>query len=138
MSLWNVNIYNVQISPISLFDIGVVVIRIESILASVKTLSGEKVATYIDLLISSARGSLSSSKKEMDEEIVTRISVEDYMQYSSDIKGGTIIDIPRLQVNMYTWLSQNSDILEYKYASTFGDKIAVRGDLGPINFMKAM
>ena len=102
MSLWNVNIYNVQISPISLFDIGVMVIRIESILASVKTLSGEKVATYIDLLILNARGSLSSSKKEIDEETVTRISVEDYMQYSSDIKGGTIIDIPRLQVNMHT------------------------------------
>ena len=134
----DIKTFNVQISPISLFDIEVVVIRIESILASVKTLSGEKVATYLDLHILNAKGSLSTSKKEMDEETVARISVEDYMQYSSDIKGGTIIDIPRLQVSMHTWQSQNSDILEYKYTSTFGDKIAVRWNLGPINFIKAM
>lgn len=134
----DIKTFNVQISPISLFDIEVVVIKIESILASVKTLSGEKVATYLDLHILNAKGSLSTSKKEMDEETVSSISVEDYMQYASEIKGGTIIDIPRLQVSMHTWQSHNSDILEYKYTSTFGDKIAVRWNLGPINFIKAM
>lgn len=134
----DIKTFNVQISPISLFNIEVVVIKIESILASVKTLSGGKVATYLDLQILNAKGSLSTSKKEIDEETVSRMSVEDYMKYASEIKGGTIIDIPRLQVSMHTWQSHNSDILEYKYTSTFGDKIAVRWNLGPINFIKAM
>lgn len=134
----DIKTFNLQISPISLFDIEVVVINIESMYASVKTLSGEKLATYLDLHVYNAKGSLSTSKEEMDEETVSRISVEDYMIYASKIKGGTIIDIPKLQVSMHTWQTENSDILEYKFKSTFGDKIAVKWNLGPINFIKEM
>lgn len=134
----DIRTFNLQISPISLFDMEVAVINIESMHASVKTLSGDKLATYLDLHIFNAKGSLSTSKEEMDEETVSRISVEDYMIYASKIKGGTIIDIPKLQVSMHTWQNENSDILEYKYKSLFGDKIGVKWNLGPINFIKEM
>ncbi|CCK71260.1 Csf1p KNAG_0G02030 [Huiozyma naganishii CBS 8797] len=134
----DINTLNVQISPISLFDVEVLVVNIANVCANVKTHAGEKLETYLHLQLYNAHGSLSSSKGEMDEDMVSKISVEDYMVYASKIVGGTIFDIPKLEISMHTFQKSNSDILEYGYRSTFGDKIAVRWNLGPVNFIKEM
>ena len=136
----SVDIYtlNIQISPITLFDVEVLVITIESISARSETHSGKKLMTELEMQVYDASVSLSTSKEEMDEATVSKISVKNYLQYASKIVGGTIIEIPKLLVSMTTFQEEKSDILEYLYTCVFDDKLSVRWNLGPINFIKEM
>lgn len=130
--------FNVQISPISLFDVEVLVIGIDNVSARSETQSGEKLKTELHLQISNASVSLSTSKEELDEESLSSISVESYMKYAAKLKGGTIVKIPKLLVSMTTWQKQKSYTLEYLFTCKFFDKVAVKWNLGPVNFIKEM
>lgn len=134
----DVNKLNVQISPISLFDLDVVIIEIHFISARSETNSAEKLRTDLHMQIYEARLALSSRKGELDEESSSSITPREYLQKSGPLKGGTIIKIPKLEINMTTLQEQNSNVLEYLYSCTFEKKIAVRWNLGPVNFMKEM
>lgn len=130
--------FKIQISPISLFDVEVLVVDIESMSARSETQAGEKLKTELHLQISNASVSLSTSKVELDEESVSSISVEDYMIHASKLKGGTILKIPHLLVSMTTWQKRKSDLVEYLFTCKFFDKVAVKWNLGPINFIREM
>lgn len=130
--------FNVQISPISLADMDVAVFNIENISAHVKTLSGEKLATHLDLELLNSRCSLSNPSVHLNEDQVSKISIKEYMEYARQIRGGLIIDVPKLIISMHTWQKSNSDVLEYIFNSTFDDMIAVKWNLGPVNFIKEM
>lgn len=127
-----------QISPISLFDVEVVVINVVSVSARSETHSEAKLTTSLNMEVYDATLSLSTAKQELDEDALSKITVADYMTYASKIRGGTIIEIPRMGVQMTTWQEEKSDILEYLYSCKFHDKVAVRWNLGPVNFMKEM
>lgn len=130
--------FKAQISPISLFDVEVLVVNIDNVSARSETQSGEKLKTELHLQISNAKVSLSTSKEELDEESVSKISVDNYMLYASRIQGGTIVKVPRLLVSMTTWQKQKSNVLEYLFTCKFFDKVAVKWNLGPVNFIKEM
>lgn len=134
----NVTALNIKISPISLYDVEVLVIDIGQLFASSATHSGAKIKTDLNLKVSSTSVSLSTSKKEMDEDKVSKISVEDYMKYASHISGGTIVEMPKVTVSMTVWQEEGSNILEFVYDCTFGDKVGVKWNLGPVNFIKEM
>ncbi|EDO15040.1 hypothetical protein Kpol_392p7 [Vanderwaltozyma polyspora DSM 70294] len=126
----------VQISPISLFDVEVIVTTVENVSARSVTQSGEKLMTDLQMKIYKATLSLSKSNEELDEEAVSEISVDDYMIYAMKLSGGKILSIPKLFVGMTTWQLENSKIIEYLFACKFHDKISVRWNLGPVNFIK--
>lgn len=128
----------VAISPMSLFDLEVLVISFKDVVARSGTQSGKRLKTELQLQISDVNVSLSSSKEELDEETVSKISVDDYLLYSSKFYGGTIIKIPRLLVSMTTWQQEGSHILEYLFTCKFFDKISMRWNLGPVDFIKEM
>lgn len=130
--------FKVQISPISLFDVEVLVLNIDDVSARSETQSGEKLKTELQLHVSNAKLSLSTSSKELDEEALAKISIEDYMLYASKIKGGTIVKIPKLLVSMTTWQKPKSKLIEYLFTCRFYGKVAVKWNLGPINFIKEM
>ncbi|CCD23233.1 Csf1p NDAI_0B01980 [Naumovozyma dairenensis CBS 421] len=136
----SVDIYtlNIQISPISLFDAEILVVNIENISARSETHAGNKLKTELEMQVYDASVALSTSKEELDEDIIATISVEDYMHYAGRISGGVIIEAPRLLIAMTTYQKEKSDILEYLYTCSFGDKISVRWNLGPVNFIKEM
>ncbi|AQZ17065.1 CSF1 (YLR087C) [Zygosaccharomyces parabailii] len=133
-----INEFKIHISPMSLFDLEVLVISFKDVIAHSETQSGEKLKTELQLQISDVKASLSSSKEELDEERVSKIPVDDYMVYASKISGGAIINIPKLLVSMTTWQKQNSNVLEYLFTCKFSDKISVKWNLGPVNFIKEM
>ena len=134
----DISTLNMQISPISLYDLEVLVVNIGKLSASSGTHSGAKVKTDLNLMVCDAYVALSTSKKEMDEDTVSKISVEDYMKYAAQISGGTIVEMPMVKISMTTWQEENSKILEYIYDCTFGDKVGVKWNLGPVNFIKEM
>lgn len=134
----DISTLNIQISPISLYDIEVLVINIGKLSASSGTHSGPKVKTDLSLLVRDAYVALSTSKKEMDEDTVSKISVEQYMEYASHITGGTIVEMPMVDISMTTWQEGDSNILEFIYDCTFGEKVGVKWNLGPVNFIKEM
>ena len=134
----SISVLKIQISPISLYDLEVLVINVKDITAGAATHSGKKLETDLKLRVCDVSASLSTSKKEMDEETVSRISVADYIAYTSAIKGGTIIEIPELFIAMTTWQGEDSNTLEFIYNCMFGKKISVRWNLGPVNFIKEM
>ncbi|CCF56569.1 hypothetical protein KAFR_0B02720 [Kazachstania africana CBS 2517] len=134
----NIHVLKLQVSPIALFDLEVLVINIENISARAGTFAGEKLKTILELEVYDGYVALSTSKREIDEDTVSAISVADYMEYASKISGGTIIEVPKLNIAMTSWQEENSDILEYLYKCTFEDKIAVKWNLGPVNFIKEM
>ena len=134
----DISTLNIQISPISLYDIEVLVVNIGKLSASSGTHSGVKVKTDLNLMVCDAYVALSTSKKEMDEDTVSKISVEDYMKYAAQISGGTIVEMPMVKISMTTWQEENSNILEFIYDCTFGDKVGVKWNLGPVNFIKEM
>ncbi|CAR26797.1 hypothetical protein ZYGR_0I00690 [Zygosaccharomyces rouxii] len=128
----------VHISPMSLFDAEVLVVSVRDVNARSETQSGEKLKTELQLQISDVNASLSSSKEELDEETVSKIAVDDYMLYASKFSGGTIIKLPQLLVSMTTWQQQSSPVLEYLFTCKFFDKISMKWNLGPVNFIKEM
>lgn len=130
--------FKAQISPISLFDVEVLVLNIDNVSARSETQSGEKLKTELHLQVSNAKVSLSTSKTELDEEGVAKIPIEEYMLYASKIKGGTIVKVPRLLVSMTTWQKPKNKSIEYLFTCRFFDRVAVKWNLGPINFIKEM
>ncbi|QLL32026.1 hypothetical protein HG536_0C01940 [Torulaspora globosa] len=130
--------FKTQISPISLFDLEVLVLSIENVCARSETKSGTKLKTELHLQFSNASASLSTSKNELDEDAISKISVEDYMLYAAEIRGGTIVKIPRLLISMTTWQTPKSDIIEYLFTCRFFDRVAVKWNLGPVDFIKEM
>lgn len=135
---FDITTFKAQISPISLFDVEVLVLNIDNVSARSETQSGEKLKTELHLQVSNAKVSLSTSKEELDEERVAKISIEDYMLYASKVSGGTIVKVPRLLVSMTTWQKPKSDLIEYLFTCRFFDRVAVKWNLGPINFIKEM
>ncbi|KAL3233483.1 Protein CSF1 [Nakaseomyces bracarensis] len=127
-----------QISPISLFDVELIVINVVSVSARSETHSGNKLTTSLNMEVYDGTFSLCTTKQELDEDALVKISVADYMTYASKIKGSTIIEIPKMNVNMTTWQEEKSDILEYIFGCKFYDKVSVRWNFGAINFVKAM
>ncbi|CAI5206341.1 ANM_HP_G0018910.mRNA.1.CDS.1 [Saccharomyces cerevisiae] len=134
----NISSSKVQISPISLFDVEVLVIRIEKVSIRSETHSGKKLKTDLQLQVLDVSAALSTSKEELDEEVGASIAIDDYMHYASKIVGGTIIDIPKLAVHMTTLQEEKTNNLEYLFACSFSDKISVRWNLGPVDFIKEM
>ncbi|QLQ82433.1 hypothetical protein HG537_0H01950 [Torulaspora globosa] len=130
--------FKAQISPISLFDLEVLVLSIENVRARSETKSGTKLRTELHLQFSNAKASLSTSKGELDEDAISKISIEDYMLYAAEIRGGTIVKIPRLLISMTTWQKPKSDIIEYLFTCRFFDRVAVKWNLGPVDFIKEM
>ena len=125
-----------QISPISLFDVEVIVITVQDLFARSETQSGEKLMTDLQLKIFNATLSLSKSHDELDEDYLSDISVVEYMKLRSRLSGGNILGIPKLYVGMTTWQKENSNILEYLYTCKFDGKVSVRWNFGPVNFIK--
>ncbi|EJS42729.1 csf1p [Saccharomyces arboricola H-6] len=134
----NISSLKVQISPISLFDVEVLVVRIDRVSIRSETHSGKKLKTDLQLQVTDVSAALSTSKEELDEEMGASIAIDDYMHYASKIVGGTIIDIPKLAVHMTTLQEEKTNNLEYLFACSFSDKISVRWNLGPVNFIKEM
>lgn len=130
--------FKAQISPISLFDLEVLVLSIENVRARSETKSGAKLKTELHLQFSNAKASLSTTRDELNEDIISKISIEDYMLHAAGIQGGTIVKIPRLLVSMTTWQKPKSDIIEYLFTCRFFDRVAVKWNLGPVNFIKEM
>lgn len=134
----DVSTFKAHISPISLFDVEVLVLSIENVCARSETKSGAKLKTELHLQFSNAKASLTTSREELNEDIISKISIEDYILYAAKIKGGTIVNIPKLLVSMTTWQKPKSDIIEYLFTCRFFDRVAVKWNLGPINFIKEM
>lgn len=128
----------IHISPMSLFDLEVLVLSFRNVNARSETQSGGKLKTELQLQISDVHASLSSSKEELDEETVSRIAVEEYMTYASKFSGGTIVKLPKLLVGMTTWQQKSSRLLEYLFTCKFFDKVSMKWNLGPVNFIKEM
>lgn len=130
--------FNIQISPISLFDFEVLVVHLENVSLRSETRSAEKLETRLELQLSNARVSLSTSNEELNEAAINEITVEDYMKYASKLRGGTILVIPKLLVGITTWQKAITTTIEYLFTCKFEDKISVRWNLGPVNFIKEM
>lgn len=128
----------IHISPMSLFDHEVLVLSFRDVNARSETQSGGKLKTELQLQLSDVVASLSSSKEELDEETVSRITVDEYMLYASRFSGGTIIKLPQLLVSMTTWQQKGSQVLEYLFTCKFFDRVSMKWNLGPVNFIKEM
>lgn len=128
-----------HIYPGSLLDSQVLIIDIGGVAAHFQQ-------AYVDggnhndmkLLLHDIKIALSSYKKQLPEELIGELSVDDYVVHSTGAKGGTIFIFPSFECVMKTVQKPEESVIRYVYNSSFGGKVDIRWNLGSVNFIREM
>lgn len=133
-----IDLFYLQVFPSTLFDMEVLVLKAEDMSAHTQTQGDHKVKTRLNWQLHNFKVSLSAFKNQFNEEIVSQIEVKEYIKHATKVRGGTILAAPAILVDMTTWQEVSSNVIELLYTSSFGGKVDVKWNLGPINFIREM
>lgn len=137
--LFDLGDLEVQVFPSSLTDTQAMVVRVGSTKAKFyQDSTTDTLEDQIALSWRNAEISLSTFKKQPVAEDLTKESTDEYIRKAVSARGGTIIAMPSLRIEMHTWRKYYSDIVDYLYSLQFGDKIDVRWNLGSVYFIRQM
>lgn len=129
----------VHIYPSSLVDSQVLTFRLGEANAKFYQNTSKNLENRLRLTMNDFTVSLSSfHNKVQDESDLNSMNIESVLLNSRDLKGGTIFVFPSMVVNMDIWQDVNTNIIEYKYHSSFGGKVDIRWNLGSVNFIRDM
>jgi len=129
----------VQIYPGSLLDAQVLVIDVGGLTAHFEQkLDGGTIATDLQLNLHNTCVALSSFRRQLPEEVLTEMSIDDYVLHATTARGGGIFVFPSLGCSMQTWQVPKQNTIKYRFKSAFGGKVDVRWNLGSVNFIREM
>ncbi|KAK7204740.1 hypothetical protein BZA70DRAFT_182677 [Myxozyma melibiosi] len=130
--------FNVDIFPTALSDSEVLRVEAVNILARFSLgLDEAKLRSYLELKLDQFVIALSSTRKLTDD--LNTIEVDKFARQIREAKGGTIIRIPAVSLEMTTWqpLDDMTDV-EFIFWSRFDGRVDVGWNLGSINFIRDM
>ncbi|KAK9474221.1 uncharacterized protein V1510DRAFT_428846 [Dipodascopsis tothii] len=97
-----------------------------------------KLFSNLELMLGQLLIALSTIKRVHRQTDFNDILVEEFVQVTREAKGGTIIKIPAVHVNMKTWQPVMTMDVEFIFRSLFEGRVDVGWNLGSINFIREM
>lgn len=130
--------FRVDVFPTTLADSEVLRVEAVNILARFNLgLENEKLKSYLKLRLGQFLIALSTARR-LDEDVST-IAIDKFVKYIQESKGGTIIRIPAVSVEMTTWQPPDDmTTVEFIFWSMFEGRVDVGWNLGSINFIRDM
>ncbi|XBW36227.1 hypothetical protein QEN19_001808 [Hanseniaspora menglaensis] len=127
----------VQISPHSLVYPQVLILENKNTLIEFTEHGSEKVFTDIDIATEKLLGRVTKSALiNFSEDDLKDMLISEYQTLAKKSTGGTIVNFPSISTKMTAWKTQDSNIIEFIYKSTFGGLVNIKWNLGPISFIK--
>lgn len=69
---------------------------------------------------------------------LSEMTVEDVVQRSTGSRGGTILNVPRVEAAMETWQAPNSNHIDYIFKSAFEGKVEVGWNYSRVSYIRGM
>jgi hypothetical protein len=98
----------------------------------------ETVISNLNLKLLDINVALSSNKRQLSEEMLAKMGINEFITHAMDARGGGIFIFPSWDCCMETHSTGCNPKIEYYYKSFFGGKVDIRWNLGSINFIREM
>ncbi|QPG76923.1 hypothetical protein FOA43_004317 [Brettanomyces nanus] len=128
----------IQVLPSSLTDSRVLVLRIGSAKSSYSQNNTNRLESQLHVNFKNAIVALSSYRHKPSEQLLEKGDVSAYVDVAGKASGGNIFVLPSLSVDMGIWVNFGSNLVNYTYNLSFGDKVDVRWNLGSVYFIRQM
>lgn len=103
------------------------------------TVTNKEYVSNLDMRLNGLLVALATNRKNHgNEDILSSMSVDEYIRKSQDAKGSTIIGIPLCEISMSTWQPVDTKVIDYIFKSSFGGRVDVGWNLGSVNFIRSM
>ena len=130
--------FRLHVYPSALFDREVLVLKAKKMNVEATTQTEQKTKTDLTWQIHDINVSLAKFKNDMTEESFVSLSIDDYINQAVAVNGGVILAAPSVFVGITTWQKIPDNTIELLYSSSFGDKVDIKWNLDPINFIREM
>lgn len=130
--------FRLYVFPSTLFDSEVLVLKANKMNVEAATQTEQKTKTDLTWQIRDINISLAQFKNELTEEQFAELSVEEYNRQAALLEGDIILAAPSVFVGITTWQKIPDTDIEFLYSSSFGDKVDIKWNLDPINFIREM
>ncbi|KAK6462920.1 hypothetical protein DFJ63DRAFT_98981 [Scheffersomyces coipomensis] len=128
----------IHVYPTSFNDSKVLVVRLdESKVNFQQNEYSSGISNELDIQFNDLTVSLSMTQAVPDE-FIASCTVEQFVEYASKAKGGTIFVFPSFKIAMRTFQKDNENVIEFLYQSTFDGVVDIRWNLGSVNFIREM
>lgn len=128
----------VQVFEHTLTDTDVLVVRNDNTRASMSTKGKQKIATQLEMFTNKLTVKVSSNEFPIKDKDLANTAIEDYMKMARKAHGGTLVSFPSINIQMTTWQSVGSNIIELLYSSEFGGMVSIKWNLRFVNFIRDM
>lgn len=128
----------IHIYPSSFADSKVLVVTLDESKANFQQNEYARgISNQLDIQFNHLKVSLSMANIAL-EDFILRCSVGQFVEHARKAAGGTIFVFPSFKISMKTFQKYQSNLIEYLYQSSFGDKVDIRWNLGSIIFIREM
>ncbi|CAK9435294.1 uncharacterized protein LODBEIA_P57410 [Lodderomyces beijingensis] len=128
----------VHVYPSSMDNTKVLVLKLDESRAKFQQNEyGYGISNDLDLKFNDLTVSLSSMPPP-PETFIETCTVAEFVSFAKQAKGGTIFVFPSFKISMRTFEKGQSNVIEYLFQSSFGGTVAVRWNLGSVNFIREM
>lgn len=130
--------FRLQVFPSTLFDSEVLVLKATKMNVEATTQTEQKTKTDLTWQIHDININLARFNNDLTDDNFSTISVEEYNSIASAVDGDIILAAPSVFVGITTWQKIPDTRIELLYSSSFGDKVDIKWNLDPINFIREM
>lgn len=96
-------------------------------------------ASHLELGMHEFIIALSTFKTQINEEDLLTLTVDEFVTHTRRAKGGTIVRIPKVDINMHTYqYDENPSIVKFTYSSQFAGKVDIGWNFGSVTFIREM
>ncbi|OBA15838.1 uncharacterized protein OGAPODRAFT_94272 [Ogataea polymorpha] len=127
-----------QIFPSSLLDTQALVIRVGASRAKFEQIKTSIMENKLDMNLDNFTVALSSFKTKPTEASLREPGVRSYAKLANTAVGGSIFVFPSLNVYMDAFQPPGSNLVKFKFSSSFGGNVDVRWKLGSVYFIREM
>lgn len=130
-----------QVYPSTLLDTQVLYVNLSGTHAMFECDTQKRglVKSHLELGMHEFIIALSTFKTQISEEDLLTLTVDEFVQHTRRAKGGTIVRIPKVDINMHTWqYDSNSTEVKFTYSSQFAGKVDIGWNFGSVTFIREM
>ncbi|KAG7721065.1 hypothetical protein KL949_000797 [Ogataea haglerorum] len=128
----------IQIFPSSLLDTQALVIRVGASRAKFEQIKTSIMENKLDMSLDNFTVALSSFKSKPTEASLGEPGVWSYVKLANTATGGSIFVFPSLNVYMDAFQHPDSNLVKFKFSSSFGGNVDVKWKLGSVYFIREM
>ncbi|SEI34761.1 YALIA101S05e10088g1_1 [Yarrowia lipolytica] len=137
----SINSGTLQVYPSTLLDTQVLYVNLSGTHAKFvcDTQKRGLVKSHLELGMHEFIIALSTFKTQINEEDLLTLTVDEFVAHTRRAKGGTIVRIPKVDINMHTWqYDTNPTEVKFTYSSEFAGKVDIGWNFGSVTFIREM